>query len=273
MDRVWGYRPTPSDHIRPPFRIRSLRLSAPPNAHDLLASASPIFDQGPIGSCVGHAHAGAIYTTIKAQSGWIGWLPSPDDLYRKSRCIERARMTLDPDSLPPLTDSGAIPAYCQLGISEWGILAMRRGNTPDGRVSDCDWDTVNQEPDLFMLEQGMMNLLVGQYEIAGSPSQRGLGVRQAIYGGIAVEIGSQVDTRYMHWTESDGVYNIPDYDDPNGGGHDQYIVGYEKRGDEYVYLVQNSWGDGWCMQGRIWVSEAFLGQAMDLNAIAVRKAA
>ena len=62
-----------------------------------------------------------------------------------------------------------------------------------------------------------------------------------------------------------------DFNRVHTGGSAQFIVGYEKRGGQYVYMIQNSWGDGWCMYGRIWVSEGFLGQATDLNAIAVRR--
>jgi hypothetical protein len=261
MSRKWGYRSTPQLHHRPHFGLLAARLGVDtlPDSVDLFPHCPPVMDQGSTGSCVGMAHAGAIYTTLHAAGDPLPWVPSPAGIYTLARCIDRAGGTA------ALEDSGTDPALAQVAINEWGVRPLL---TPGG---DCFDETINDEPLFIDLETASANLLVGQYAITGTPAARALMVRQALANGIAVECGSFVDTAYMDWNPSKGAYGKPNYFDPDGGGHDQFLTRYITTPAGVWFRVRNSWGN-WCDGGSVWVTEEFLGQCDDLNAIAVKRA-
>lgn len=239
-----------------------------PANHTLEGFVAGVMNQGNLGSCVGHARAAGI-TLVSRIKGLLGWEVSPDGIYRLARCVERAASLLPGQPLPKLTDTGAYPSCAHIAVSSWGVSPFGE-RSPDGRYSDCWEGTVNEEPDLFTLET--TKLIVGEHAIAGLSADRGLGVRRSIYLGAPVECGSFVDTRYMDWVPEHGAYAKPDYFDPDGGGHDQLIVGYiyQESIKAYWYRVLNSWGTGWGDSGYSWVTEEFLAQCDDLNSLSVQ---
>jgi len=274
----WGYKPTPKDHHRPMFammragtvQLDTIAAEVLPPVVDQSPLAPLTMDQGPYGSCVGHARSGVVTLALAATGTPLPWVVSPDVVYRLARCVERAGTTPRNRTLPALVDEGAFPSMAHVAISEWGVVGI--GPLVDGRYSDCGAN-VNDEPDFGTLEWCSQTLIVGEYAITGTPAARGLATRQALAHGFPVECGSFVDTRYMEWSDPDAAYGKPDYFDADGGGHDQYILGYrEVQPGVYWYDVQNSWGSAWCRNGRIWVTDEFLGQCDDLNAIAARRA-
>ena len=97
-----GHRPRHGS-MKPAHYVgaRQLRDDALPSSIDF-SKYVPTLDQGPTSSCTGHAHATAIAATAAATGIALPWVPSPDDLYKLGRCIERGG---DVDVL--LTDSGA----------------------------------------------------------------------------------------------------------------------------------------------------------------------
>lgn len=269
----WGYKPTPKSHHRMAFAIHSdasnLEAEDLPPCVDLTEYTPEVMDQGELGSCVGHARASGITTALEVIGESLGWVVSPDSIYKLARCIERASAVLPHQKLPELDDTGAYPSCAQVAVSHWGVVPMGE-RSPDGRFSDCWSSTVNQEPDLLMIERASTTIVIGEYAIGGNAIQRGLGVRKALYLGAPVEIGSFVDTNYMNWDPDSGPYGKPNTSDPNGGGHDQLIIGYKLVGNQYWYRIRNSWGAAWGDNGSAWVTEEFLAQADDLNALMVQ---
>jgi hypothetical protein len=165
-----GYKPDPDGHRRTPFHRLAARLGF---AAAMLASsvslephAPPVMDQGAgehgTGSCTGHAASCASVTSCAAAGRPLPFVPSPAEGYRNGRAIDR-----DP-SIPleqqRLTDDGAQPNQVWRGYSEFGVTAIK-APTPDGRYSDADPSTINDEPELGDLEDEALTLLVNEYGI------------------------------------------------------------------------------------------------------------
>lgn len=243
-------------HRYTPFHVALMRGlakgSAPANLDDT-GNAPPVFDQGPLGSCEGHASAGCTAMVFRKQGDALPWIPSMREFYRLARCIDRG----DPNG-GALTDSGTqtnsiITAMGEFGICPMGPMASERGVT---RFSDCDVPSVNNEPDFAELEKDALKLVLGAYQITSTGAQRIADVKAAQANGFGVRIDSFVDTAFEEWTAGSRPFGMPNYADQNGGGHALYIVGYQ--GDNQI--VRNSWGN-WGDGGNIIVTPAFVEQA------------
>jgi hypothetical protein len=86
LTRAYGWLPPPEGHRGARARATAEELLTLPRAV-VLEQAPPITDQGPLGSCTGHAVACAVGTRLRAQ-GVGTWLPSPLDLYLGARARE-----------------------------------------------------------------------------------------------------------------------------------------------------------------------------------------
>ncbi len=125
-----------------------------------------LLDQGPIGSCGGHGTSHWLQVASGVQGVGLGFVPSPGGVYTTTRCLER--VALADGTLPPLTDSGIMPADLVLALSLWGVRPIGElVSDPGGEVrnSDVDAANVNDEPDLEELEQEATHLVFGQYRI------------------------------------------------------------------------------------------------------------
>lgn len=264
-----GYIPDPEGHTRTPFHhVMGLLAPAPANVYQasLETSLPPTMDQNGSGSCTGHAYAGAIATYTTASGAPLGWVPSPDDIYKGERAIDRL-----PDAngkLPPLQDVGAQPNQGERYINEWGVRPMI---ALPNRCSDVDPNTVNDEPVLGNLRKDSVNLLIGAYEIFASGSSLGQQIRQALTNGIPVAVavpgGSDAWQRYAGGTSVIGA---------TGTELDHYVFIYkyaQQPDGSYLYWIRNSWSEFWGINGSCIINEAALEEFGDIIAMMVRKKA
>lgn len=276
VPRVLNFRANPS-HRRAPievvvggFRASNKAFVAPTNLDCFVDNRLPV-DQGGTGSCEGCSHAAGLYVAMAAAGTPLPWLPSQDGAYKVARCIERGGANRS------LEDSGTESSYVCLGFNLWGIRAMGlRAQDPGDaapRNSDCSVLTVNDEPTLSELEADAQNVFVGQYNAEGTDhGSRIAAVNLSLSRGYPCTVGGFVDTDYMRWEPTDGVYEWADTKDPDGGGHSQLIIGNRiNSAGSFEYLILNSWG-AWCQNGRIWVSQQFILDADEITALHVRKA-
>ncbi len=171
-----GYVADGVDHKRTPFGVfaRRMGIASLPTSALVLASFLPsVLDQGQTGSCTGHATACAIATEFAARGEPLGFIPSPAEIYRNGRAIDRA------DVATLLTDDGAQPNQVYRAIEEFGVRAIGP-MAPDGRNSDADPSTINTEPKWGDLEIESTSLLVGEYEIVTDGAQRIVDVQTAL---------------------------------------------------------------------------------------------
>lgn len=236
----------------------------------LIAYAPIALDQGATGSCEGHSHAVAIYTAMFARGVVPAYLPSPADMYRLARCIERD------GAAAPLRDTGTESAYICAALNVWGTRPMgppvQDPCDANPRNSDASILTICDEPSFADLEVDRHGIIVGQYACDGGMlTDRNAAVQTSLAKNAPVTIGGFVDSAYMRWEPTDGVYQRASEYDPHGGGHSQVILAWRvNAGGRPEYQIQNSWGVEWCDAGRIWVSEMFVRDADELTCMDVR---
>lgn len=266
MKYATGYVPDGADHKRTPFGNFARRLgiaSLPPSALVLASFLPSVLDQGQTGSCTGHASACAIFTEFAARGEPLGFVPSPAEIYRNGRAIDRA----DPSVV--LTDDGAQPNQVYRAIEEFGVRAM--GPMALGRYSDADPATINVEPQWGDLETEALTLLVGDYEIVTTGDARIVDVQTALVAQrpvtIAIAGGSDAFQGYTGGVL--GLLSAP---------LDHYVTLYGFDTDpingQLIFYGRNSWGTGWGESGNFRLGQECIAELGDLVVAAVtRKAA
>ncbi len=262
-----GYKPDGADHKRTPFGqlVRKLggidAASLPPSALVLASFLPSVLDQGQTGSCTGHATACAIATEFAARGESLGFVPSPAEIYRNGRAIDRA------DVSTPLVDDGAMPNQVYRAIEEFGVCAIGPMAT-DGRNSDADPSTINVEPKWGDLEAEALALLVGEYEIVTTGAARVSDVQIALVAQrpitIAIAGGSDAFQSYSGGVL--GLLNAP---------LDHYVTLYGYDTDpisgQPVFYGRNSWGIGWGESGNFRLGQECITELGDLVVAAVSR--
>jgi len=218
-------------------------------------------DQGQTSSCGGHGTSHRLQVAAGKQGVNLGFVVSPAGVYTVTRCIERV---VDASGhLPPLSDSGIMPADLVLAVSIWGVRAIKSPVTdPDGsvRVSDVTVANVNDEPRLDELEADAVSILHGQYRIdeqAGDAFQQ---TCAAIASQGAVGLGIFVDMAFENWVPSNGPLNSVNLRDPQGGGHWLCAVGYDSNAG--TLDLWNSWSSSWGDNGHVQVTSSWFASAV-----------
>lgn len=271
-----GYRRNPAGHRITRFGSGHTigAANAPtPDAIDLRTWAPNVMDQGQTGSCTGHGTSTALATAFAGARPIF--IPSPAEIYRNARAIDRVFLLGKPSA--PLSDIGAEPNQVRRAIEEFGIRPTR-APAPDGRNSDADSSTIDDEPTLADVEVEVLNVPVGIYGIESHDTGRALpdivtAVRQALSSGYPVCFGIYVDTGFENWTPSKGPVTALNQMDPDGGGHWLCCLGYTTQPDGSThFLGRNSWGIEWGDQGDFTFTDAFLAQCTDITVFVPRKA-
>jgi hypothetical protein len=211
-----------------------------------LPSASKNRDSGKVAavkeqagsSCNGHACSGATDSSFALAGTPLGFVPSEIGGYRGGRSVERARTTLWGQDLPTLIDDGTTTEDMLAWYASFGIRP-RRAQASDGRNSDSEMVTINDEESFLDLETGAAKLIVGPYAIDPGASDMDHQVQAMLAAGIMVRIDGFVDTAYEQWSPSQPPTGAPDTSDVRGGGHAEYLVDYLPGG---IYVKRGSWG-------------------------------
>lgn len=266
-----GHIPDPMGHMRTGFHVLAMALAlsnTTPDGVNLSAHAPKNFDQGPTSACVGHARSGAIACSLSVAGHPLPWVPSPNDAYKMARCVDRVP-NLD-GSLEPLTDEGAMPNQAMRAMELWGTSPIGP-MASDGRYSDCDPATINDEPTVRELERDSATKLIGEYGITSTGAQRVLDIRKALAAGFAICFAVQVDDAFEAWTGGTPITA------PKGslGGHYLYAIGYRTDANgKTILLFRNSWGTlEWGINGDGQGDEAFIAAISDIVVMAVHKEA
>lgn len=251
MKYATGYKPDPASYQREPFHRLSSKLGIAALPDSAFVTPLPlVMDQGSgnfaTSACTGHAVAVALYPTL-------GWLPSPSGLYGNGRALGRSSPSI------PLTDDGAEPNQVWRAASAFGVRLMR-GPTSDGRFSDAEPATINDEPKLGDLEEEGTSLIIGEYGITSTGGQRVYDVCASVFANKAVTCaiagGSDVFQNY-----SGGL--LPVLSAPLD--HYVCLVAFQTLSDgSKAFRIRNSWGRYWGEQGDCWISEDGLQELGDL---------
>ncbi len=207
-------------------------------ALDCRSFCAPVRDQGATNKCVGEA----VCAVVDTQARLIGRVQpygSPDAAYAIGRALEVGFEQ-------PLLDLGSRPRFVVRGIQKYGLVSLERWNPgPEG---------INVKPPFDVLHMGSSSTIKSYTRIVDDVASQ---LALAIANGFVPMFAMKVDQAYMDWNTS-AVY--PGLRGPALGGHMQAIVGYDLATStaEPYFIVRNSWGPDWAMDGYAKVSSTFL---------------
>lgn len=227
--RPYGWRPDLPGRYPTFAAVHHPHIETLPTKVSLLDKMPPVFDQGQLGSCTANALLGAM--------GFLhpGFIGSRLQLYYGERLIEG---TVNSDAGAAISDG--VRVLQQQGVApeaEWPYDISRFAHPPAAKaVADAP-----------------------AHKITSASKLQPADFKQCLAAGFPFVLGFTVMESFESAkVASTGLVPLPDYDEQVLGGHAVCVIGYDEHspgGD--CYLVQNSWGTGWGMQGRFWVPCAY----------------
>jgi C1A family cysteine protease len=234
----YGWIPDLPDHrdhlyATPPVVLREL----PPQA-DLRKMCPPVYDQGELGSCTGNAIAAAIeFERIKQKLP--DFVPSRLFIYYNERVIEGTTASDSGaqirDGIKCIADQGACPE------SEWPYSIDQFATKPPDQ---CYQDALKDKALLYSRVSQIGDQMKGCLA-SGFPFVFGFTVYESFESSAVAQSGNAP---------------MPGPGEQVLGGHAVLAVGYDDA--QQRFLVRNSWGTGWGMQGYFTLPYAYL---MDSN--------
>lgn len=198
------------------------------------------FDQGATNSCVGQAWAQAIRIAHLTAGNTC---PPQSALF--SYFLSRASIGI------ANVDAGS---YLRAGAA-----VARRFGSASAETWPFAYRRVNRSPSFSAFRDANVRKPIAAYYRVYTPDE----ARMALAAGLPVVGGWQIDREF---TESRGPSVI---DVPHGdwiGGHAMVLEGYHQDG---TFELLNSWGSSWRLDGRAFVTEAFVAAGVDLWAVRV----
>jgi C1A family cysteine protease len=233
--RAYGWVPDHPDH-------RDLMYSAPthvaaalPASVDLRPQCPGVFDQGQLGSCTGNAIAGAHeFDQIKQQLPSV-FTPSRLFIYYNERAMER---TIASDAGAQIRD----------GIKSLG----RQGVCPE-RMWPYAINRFADRPSAQCYLAARKHCAVQYYRVPRLLSQ----FKGCLAEGFPFVFGFTVYSAFEgDEVAKTGVLQMPGPGEQVVGGHAVLAVGYDDM--QQRFIVRNSWGSAWGMQGYFTMPYAYL---------------
>lgn len=237
--RKYGWRPELPDQRDFPYTaVLNVPLNVVhPRRIDMREDLPPAWDQGMIGSCVGHAVAGMVSYLMKRQNRNVFTAPpSRYFIYYNARKLQGWE---DEDTGCYIRDA---------------FKTLRS----EGVCSEKDWEhnprqvTWPPTPPCYKDAEGEQSLVYGR--VKNQIHDMMLTIlenRFPIVGGITV---------YESFESSEvaatGMVPLPRPTERVLGGHAILIVGYDLQ--KKRYLVRNSWGEGWGQAGHCWIPFSYI---------------
>jgi C1A family cysteine protease len=208
----------------------------PPNV-DLRAKCPPVYDQGQLGSCTGNAIAAAVQFERMKQNLTPDFVPSRLFIYYGERVIEGTTGT----------DSGA---QIRDGIK----VVANQGVPPE---TDWPYDITQfaHKPPPAAYNDALHDRAVSYSRLAQSLSL----MKGCLASGFPFVFGFTVyDSFESQPVATTGVVPMPAAGETVVGGHAVMAVGYDDSSQRFI--VRNSWGPGWGMQGYFTIPYVYLTQ-------------
>jgi len=223
--------PDPRDHT---FAVAASVVASIPESVDLRDQCPAVYDQGQLGSCTGNAIAGALeFDRIKQRLEVF--VPSRLFIYYNERVIE-GTVASDSgaqirDGIKSVADQGDCPE------DEWPYDISKFADQPP---QSCYDDAVKYKAVLYQ-----------------SVNQNLADMQGCLASGYPFVFGFTVYESF----ESDAVAKTGDMPMPKSGekilgGHAVLAVGFDNQ--DRIFIVRNSWGDGWGDAGYFYMPYAYL---------------
>lgn len=193
-----------------------------------------VYDQGQLGSCTGNGIAGAIEFDQKKQ-GTTEYTPSRLFIYYNERVIEG---TVSQDAGAPIRD----------GIK----VVVKLGAPPEG---DWPYDITEfaKKPPATAYTDAKKDIVSSYARVAQDLTQ----MRGCLAAGFPFVFGFTVyDSFESQQVAQTGIVPMPSPGESVLGGHCVVAVGYDD--SERHFIIRNSWGTGWCLQGYCFMPYEYL---------------
>ncbi len=220
---------------------RDLLFSAPdevlaqlPPKVDLRPQLPPVYDQGQLGSCTANA-IGAAFEFDQRQEGQQDFMPSRLFIYYNERAIEGTVGT----------DSGAQIRDGMKSIAKLGVC--------DEMTWPYDIAKFTEKPSAQAYAEGTKHLALVYRRVLANLHQ----MQGCLASGFPFVVGISVYESFMSQQVAEtGEVPLPSRNEQLEGGHAVLVVGYD--GGAQRFIMRNSWGPGWGMQGYFTIPYAYL---------------
>jgi C1A family cysteine protease len=235
--RRYGWKPDLPDHRDFKYAAPEPVLAALPTSVDLRDNCPSVYDQGQLKSCTANAIAGAFeFALIKENAQ--NFMPSRLFIYYNERVIENS---VNQDAGANLRDG--LNTVSQQGVcneDEWPY-----------NISEFD-----QKPFQSCYRDALQNVVSSYSSINQDLDQ----MKSCLAEGYPFVFGFTVyesfDSQQVAQT---GIVSLPGDDESVVGGHAVVAVGYDD--DQNNFIVRNSWGLDWGLNGYFMMPYAYLTDA------------
>jgi C1A family cysteine protease len=224
--------PDQRDHL---YAAPVVHLAKLPAKMDLRAKCPPVYDQGQLGSCTSNAIGAAIQFDRMKQKRKPNFVPSRLFIYYSERVIEG---TVNSDSGAQIRDG--IKSVAHNGDcpeNEWPYDIARFSVKPP---PTCYKDALKYKAVAYQRVVQALSQLKGCLA-SGYPIVFGFTVYESFEGAAVARTGKMP---------------MPKPSEKVLGGHAVLAVGYDDTAQRFI--VRNSWGKGWGMQGYFTMPYAYL---------------
>ena len=224
--------PDHRDHLyaAPPHILTALPVSI-----DLRNQCPPVYDQGQLGSCTGNGIAAAIQFDRIKQNLKPDFIPSRLFIYYNERVIEH---TINSDSGAAIRDGiKTVSKQGDCPESEWPYDITKFATKPTAK---CFKDALKYKAVQYQKLLQNLNQLKGCLA-SGYPIIFGFTVYDSFEGASVAKTGE---------------VPMPGANEQVLGGHCVVAVGYDD--SKQCFIIRNSWGDNWGINGYCWMPYAYL---------------
>ena len=227
--------PDNRDHL---YAAPIANLAALPAKADLRGTCPPVYDQGELGSCTANAIAAAVQFDLIRQVAKDPFPPSRLFIYYNERVIEGTAGT----------DSGAM-------IRDGIKSVASQGNAHEVKWPYLVNEFAVQPPPNVYAEALLHTAVLYQRVVADLGQMKG-----CLASGFPFVFGFSV---YESFESADvarsGNVPMPAAQEKLIGGHAVMAVGYDDASQRFI--VRNSWGDGWGIEGYFTMPYTYLTQS------------
>lgn len=201
-------------------------LATLPPSVDLRNQCPPVYDQGNLGSCTANGIGAAVQFDRKKENFSPDFVPSRLFIYYNERVIEHTVHT----------DAGAMIRDGIKSVAKQGVCPEDRWPYDISKFAD--------KPDASCYEEARKYKAVEYNRILQTLNQ----MKGCLASGFPFVFGFTVyDSFEDPSVAQSGVVPMPKPQEQVLGGHCMMVVGYDDA--QQRFLVRNSWGTGWGMQG------------------------
>jgi C1A family cysteine protease len=204
-----------------------------PELVDLRPAMPPVWDQGDVGSCVGHGVAAAHYCAQKMSGAKVQITPSRLFIYYNGRVLDG---TTKQDAGTFIRS--AVKALAKQGVPDEGFW----------RYNPLKWPV---KPPVAAYFNAKFHQAVSYRRVDNTNE---LALKSALAQDLPVVFGATLYEDFYDLV--DNSVSFPDSTRRTIGGHCMLIVGYSD--DRGAFLVRNSWGRGWGDDGYHWMPYAYV---------------